>query len=341
MTLNDAIIQSLDEIKVPAKYLQIYNHIVAAKYYDFKDAKTPPQTVSALLGNFIRNRDSRVKRIPLKGGSFSYFLTKHESEISIDALEAIENAEDDKGGKHKMIAEDQATYYRRFEERSLHKLLSSYLNGIGIKSKTIFHEQSNSKDSHQKWIHPDMVGIRFLNLHTKTSQAFFKAINRLGTFELTAYELKKEIKSDYELKKCFFQAVSNSSWANFGYLVAFQINDILLDEIKRLNQSFGIGIILLKANPFESEVLFPARYKDLDFITIDKLCRINPDFERFIEQTEKLLTASERYVEALEKELVSFCDGFFTSETDTEKYCKEQNIPIEKIMEDNLSEKDN
>lgn len=30
--------------------------------------------------------------------------------------------------------------------------------------KTILHEESkNSKDDHQKWIHPDMIGIEFLN----------------------------------------------------------------------------------------------------------------------------------------------------------------------------------
>lgn len=264
MSLNDAIIRSLDEIKEPATYLQVCRRIIENNYYDFKGAKTPASTVSASLGNFIRNRDSRVKRIPLKGGNFTYFLSKYESEISIDALEIVNNIE-------QAAPASTPNIIQGFDERSLHKLLSSFLNSSGILSKTIFHEQSNTKDSHQKWIHPDMIGIRFLNLHTQTSQAFLKAINRLGTFELMAYEIKKEIKTDYDLKRCFFQAVSNSSWANYGYLVTFELNDILLDEIKRLNQAFGIGIIRLSGNPFESEIVFPAKYKELDFITIDKL----------------------------------------------------------------------
>lgn len=204
------------------------------------------------------------------------------------------------------------------------------MKNADIYSKTIFHEQSsNSKDNHQNWIHPDMIGIKFLNLQTKASQNFLKAINRVDTFKLTSYELKKEINSDYELKKCFFQAVSNSSWANYGYLVTFEISDSLNEEMERLNQSFGIGIIELKSNPYESKVLFSAKYRDLDFKTIDKLCKINKDFEKFIEQAEKLMTASEKYVTATERELVEFCDKYFESDTEMEDYCKKKNITIE------------
>ena len=161
----------------------------------------------------------------------------------------------------------------------------SYLKSQNIYSKTIFHEKSaNSKDDHQKWIHPDMLGIDFLNLKNSVSNALLKVINKSDAFNLISYELKREIKSDYELKKCFFQAVSNSSWANYGYLVAFEFSDSLSDEMERLNQSFGIGIIELNANPYQSKILFPAIYKDLDFKTIDKLCKINKEFEQFIEQ---------------------------------------------------------
>ena len=204
------------------------------------------------------------------------------------------------------------------------------MKNLGIYSKTIFHEQSkNSKDSHQKWIHPDMVGIKFLHLKTKASQTFLKAVNRADTFKITSYELKKEINTDYELKKSFFQAVSNSSWANYGYLVAFEISNSLEEEMERLNQSFGIGIIELKQNPYESKILYQSKYKELDFKTLDKICKINKDFEMFVEQTEKLLTASERYISSTEKELDEFCDDYFENDTEIEKYCKDKNIPIE------------
>ena len=98
--------------------------------------------------------------------------------------------------------------------------------------------------------------------------------------------------------------------------------------MERLNQSFGIGIIELNANPYQSKILFPAIYRDLDFKTIDKLCKINKEFEQFIEQTDRLMTAHERYYKSTEKELDEFCDDYFESDTEIEKYCTEKNIRL-------------
>jgi hypothetical protein len=318
MTLKEAVLKSLEEINGLTNYLEVCNHIIDKKYYDFGTAKTPASTVSALLGDFIRNGDTRVKRIKQQGGTYSYYLTKNEQNIAIDVLS---------GETETQTTLPKKPTKKTYEERDLHKLLSSYLKNTDTYSKTIFHEQSNGKDNNQIWTHPDMVGIKFLNLQTKASQNFLKSINRVDTFKMSSYELKKEINSDSELKKAFFQAVSNSSWANYGYLVAFEFSDSLNEEMARLNQSFGIGIIELNANPYQSKILFPATYRDLDFKTIDKLCKMNNEFNRFIEQTEKLMTASEKYVSGAEKELDEFCDDYFANDTEVEEYCKEKNIP--------------
>lgn len=322
MTIKEAIFKSLDDIKGLTTYSEVCNHIIKNNYYDFGAAKTPPATISALLGDFIRIGDTRVKRIKIEGGSYAYYLTKNEQSIGIDIItDAAESA---------IATVKKADKSKSYDERDLHKLLSSYLKNTGIYSKTIFHEQSKtSNDSNQIWTHPDMVGIRFLNLQTKASQNFLKSINRSDTFKISSYEIKKEINSDSELKKAFFQAVSNSSWANFGYLVAFEFSDSLAEEMERLNQSFGIGVIELNANPYQSKVLFQAKYHDLDFKTIDKLCKMNKEFEKFIEQTEKLMTAEERYFKSTEKELDEFCDNYFSNDSEIEKYCKDKNIPTE------------
>ncbi|MCX6231143.1 MAG: hypothetical protein NTZ33_06325 [Bacteroidetes bacterium] len=322
MTIKESILKSLDEINTLTTYMDIYNHILTNKYYDFGTAKTPTATISALLGDFIRNGDTRVKRIKQESGTYSYYLTKNEQNIGIDVLSGET--------KTKITKVVKADKTKSFDERDLHKLLSSFLKNSGTYSKTIFHEQSNGKDNNQIWTHPDMVGIKFLNLQTKASQNFLKSINRVDTFKMSSYELKKEINSDNELKKAFFQAVSNSSWANYGYLVAFEFSDSLLDEMGRLNQSFGLGIIELNANPYQSKILFPATYRDLDFKTIDKLCKMNSEFNKFIEQTEKLLTLTdERYYKSIEKELDEFCDSYFANDTEIEKYCLEKHIPNE------------
>ena len=322
MTIKEAILKSLDEINDLTTYMDVHNHIVKNSYYDFGTAKTPASTISALLGDFIRNGDTRVKRIKQEGGTYAYYLRKNEQNIGIEVLSGETET--------KITKVVKATKVKSFEERDLHKLLSSYLKNSGTYSKTIFHEQSNGKDNNQIWTHPDMVGIKFLNLQTKASQNFLKSINRVDTFKMSSYELKKEINSDSELKKAFFQAVSNSSWSNYGYLVAFEFSDSLNEEMARLNQSFGIGIIELNANPYQSKILFPAAYRDLDFKTIDKLCKMNSEFNKFIEQTEKLLTLTdERYYKSIEKELDEFCDDYFANDTEVEKYNSDKNIPTD------------
>ncbi len=325
MTLKESVLKSLEDIGEITNYTAVVTNINEKKYYDFGVAKTPGATISAVLGDFIRNGDSRVKRIKHDNATYWYYLTKNEQNIGLEILTGDSDL-DDSNKKTKIVKVDKTKTY---DERDLHKLLSSYLKNTSVYSKTIFHEQSNGKDNNQIWTHPDMVGIKFLSLQTKVSQSFLKSINRVDTFKLYSYELKKEVNSDSELKKAYFQAVSNSSWANFGYLVAFEFSDSLTEEMERLNQSFGIGVIELNANPYQSKVLFPAKYRDLDFKTIDKLCKINKDFEKFIEQTEKLMTAEERYYKSTEKELNEFCDNYFADDSEVELYCKEKYIPTQ------------
>lgn len=318
MTIKESVLKSLEELKIPTSYIDVYNHILKKKYYDFGTTKMPALTISGTLSCFIINGDTRVKRIKQQSGTYAYYLTKNEDSINIEILTGTTGI---------ITHPHKEVKVKTYEERDLHKLLSSYLKNTGTYSKTIFHEQSNTKDNNQIWTHPDMVGIKFLNLQSKASQNFLKSINRVDTFKMSSYELRKEINSDSELKKAFFQAVSNSSWANYGYLVSFEFSDSLNEEMGRLNQSFGIGIVELNANPYQSKILFPATYRDLDFKTIDKLCKMNKEFEKFIEQTEKLMTASEKYVSGAEKELDEFCDDYFTNDTEVESYCKEKHIP--------------
>ncbi|OAV71991.1 hypothetical protein Barb4_00277 [Bacteroidales bacterium Barb4] len=330
-TFKEAILKSLEEMDKPSNPTQVFNHIRDKRHYDFGNAPTPLATVQSRLGEFISKGDTRVKRIKESKG-YSYYLAAKEQEFGIDIFtgEYTETTENPKNSKSPKIVKDiKQTYI----ERDLHKLLSTYLKSTEVYSKTIFHEKSTGKDKNQIWTHPDMVGIKFLKLQETVSQNFLKCINRADTFKLRSYELKKEINNDSELKEAFFQAVSNSSWANYGYLVAFEFSERLAEEMERLNQSFGIGFIELNANPYQSRILFSAKYRDLDFKTIDKLCKINGDFGKFIGHVEKLMTADEKYFSGVEKELDSFCDGYFKDDTEAEEYCKEKHIPIEQTEE--------
>ena len=65
--------------------------------------------------------------------------------------------------------------------------------------------------------------------------------------------------------------------------------------------------------------------------TIDKLCKVSSDFETFIAQTEKLLTAEDKYHSSVEIEMETFCDKYFIIDSEIGVYCKKKNIPYEEI----------
>lgn len=215
---------------------------------------------------------------------------------------------------------------KHFDERSLHKLFCTYLRTRDIYAKTIFHEKTSSKTDHaQKWVHPDIIGVQFEDFDNDATLSLLKATEPKESVHIYSYELKKKIDSDYQLKQYFFQALSNSSWANYGYLVAFEINEGLDEEMERLNNAFGIGIIQMGAT--DSKILYPAREKQLDYNTIEKLNNLNPDFCTFIAKLSKVIKASKEYTADARKSFESICDKVFNSDEEIATYCKELSIP--------------
>lgn len=214
-----------------------------------------------------------------------------------------------------------------YKERSLHRLLSNYLLDKNILSKTIFHETSNRADQAQKWVHPDMVGVEFNEFQETVTRSLLKAAETKEYIALYSYELKRTIDNDHQLKEYFFQALSNSSWANYGYLVAFEISEDVMEEMERLNRSFGIGVIKLSPYKDDTTILFPARKNELDYYTIDKLCRINTDFKNFITRSTKVINAQTEVLEDVKGGLLRFCDKGFATDDEMLSYCKENHIP--------------
>lgn len=172
----------------------------------------------------------------------------------------------------------------KLKERNLHPLLAFfaklYLGDAYV--KTIHHEKSLKK-SFNEWLHPDLVGVRFPDLHVD-ARSLAATAGELP-FKLLSFELKRSLNFS-NLRESFFQAVSNSSWAHQGYLVAANIKESpdFLGELKRLSGSFGIGVISLDIeNPDDSSVLYPAgERKNLDWDSINKLASENPDFSQFL-----------------------------------------------------------
>jgi len=242
--------------------------------------KTPWQTLGSQLYVEVRDNDAsmfvKVGKRPAR-----FFLAARQPELPPDVIARIEREET-------KVKDTKPDYH----ERDLHALMTyfAYANptfnrGRSIFTKTILHEKSQ-RSGYNEWIHPDMVGFYLPLDDWRPDVIEFNRLSDNNSLRLFSFELKRRLsKSNY--REAYFQAVSNSSWAHEGYLVAAEIvqDDELLSELERLASSFGIGIIHLNPADIDgSTILYPARGRStLDWETINKLCEQNPDFERFLQ----------------------------------------------------------
>jgi hypothetical protein len=135
-----------------------------------------------------------------------------------------------------------------------------------------------------QWLHPDIVAMQPVD---KDWNELVRACVQKGggqRVRLWSFEVKKELNSS-NVRMSFFQAVSNSSWANEGYLVATTIANNIDQELRMLSALHGIGVILLvPENPTESEILLPAMAKpEIDWQSVNRIVVENDDFKDFVE----------------------------------------------------------
>ncbi|HBJ77280.1 MAG TPA: hypothetical protein DDY68_05860 [Porphyromonadaceae bacterium] len=325
-TLKEETLESLKSIGAWSTSKEVYEYMVQNNK-GLGSSKTPFNSVSATLA--ISSQKGDIKCRKSYNGTYIYgFPDWENSSIKIPLLNKTVSQTLDIATSQVF---DNGVKKESIKERDLHQLLCNYLWDKQEYSKTIYQERSNRNDSAQKWVHPDIVGVSFVDTKAFTAKELLKATKTNETMRLCSYEMKIRLMNDYELKQAYFQALSNSNWANFGYLVAFEISEDndMLDEMERLNQSFGIGIIKLGVTQNRTRILFPAKKKELDFRTIDKLCGINPEFDKFIGKVTNVITAEKKFIDDLKKGLMEICDHPLLDEEKVKKYCKENNIPFD------------
>lgn len=142
---------------------------------------------------------------------------------------------------------------------------------------------SNKKGANgNKWLFPDLCAMESLieDLDTEV----LALMNLTGAEKAFLYSVEvKVVLNRSNVREAFFQTVSNSSWANFGYLVAAQVDDTVMDELRMLHGLHGIGVVKLDPDaPTESQVLIPARFNEpVDWTTFNRLTVENADFRAF------------------------------------------------------------
>ena len=173
-------------------------------------------------------------------------------------------------------------------EKRLYPLLIEYLSSkLNLYCMRI--DEKRSKNSYgaggNSWLHPDIVAMEILDRDWNELVRECVKNSNSQNVRLWSFEVKKLLDSS-NVRKSFFQAVSNSSWANEGYLVATKISNAQVEkELRMLSALHGIGVILLNPKePKRSEIFLPAKSKiDIDWESVNRILIENSDFKDYIE----------------------------------------------------------
>lgn len=164
----------------------------------------------------------------------------------------------------KFLAEEMGLFCRRIDERK-----SRNTQGAG--------------GNH--WLHPDIVALETLDKNWSSVVRDCVRNSNDAFVRLWSFEVKKDLNKS-NVRKSFFQAVSNSSWANYAYLVATGLDSAVEGELQMLSGLHGVGVIILNTQSlFDSQILIPARERNnIDWLSVNRITEENKDFESFIDQ---------------------------------------------------------
>lgn len=274
MTFLELAEKVLTEENKPLTPGDMWNIILKKGYNKLLNSKgkTPEHTFGAHL--YVNSKDLKSKFASTNERPKRFYL-KSQKDISFEDINVVT--------EHEQKQKKEKEYL----EKDLHPFLSYFaFHKLNYYTKTINHSLSSKKEFGE-WIHPDMVGVYFPIEEWRPE--VFELNSELGNIsvDLISFEIKRDI-SFTNLREVFFQTVSNSTWANESYLVASEISDNkdFHNELSRLSDSFGIGVIKLDIkNPNLSKIIYSSIFREnLDWETINKLTNMNSDFKEFIKR---------------------------------------------------------
>lgn len=282
----------LSESEMPMTINDIWDSAVK-KWLDRKlgsEGKTPVDTLRARLYTNVQESEDKKRFVIVSRNPTLFWLVSREKEFSEEFI--------NKFYENQLV--NNKTDDETIHERKYHQVLTCFLNSCplgSIKVKTIFHEKAKKGVKGQdKWLFPDMVGVSFIfsEGYYKPASIELMKLVQYPMCKFYSFELKKSLDfSNY--KKSYFQAVSNSSWANEGYLVCIDIDEDAKGELKRLRDSFGIGLIQLNLdNINDSLIIYPATTKSMiDISTMNLLVNKSQDFEEFVKNVQNSIKLNE------------------------------------------------
>jgi uncharacterized protein len=209
-----------------------------------------------------------------EGRPRKYYFSDKSDDIEVE----IEEANDKR----------QALLGQGYSENDLYPKLIEFLwRELNVFSKRI--DEKRSKNSHgsggNRWLFPDIVGLE--DLSNEWHQDIKKCVQLIADrkTKIWSFEVKKFINRS-NVREVYFQAVSNSTWANIGYLVAAEIQGTeTLKELRMLSGLHGIGLIEIDVeSPADSQIMIPARERmNIDWNAANRLAVENTHFMECID----------------------------------------------------------
>lgn len=281
-TLNSIVIEILKETGKSLTAREI-SEIIVEKEPEFcnnKMANTTKKTTDALISQLIAEIGSHYPQMQ----KFNISRTADRPK------KLFFNAPNNNSDCETKNSKVESIIHNQQKEHELYPKLAEYCNSIGIKTLRIDERKSPkiNGQNHNKWLHADVVGFKDLsNKYSSETKDSFNAYSNEKSV-LYSFEVKKGRITDSVLREYFFQTVSNSSWANYSYLVAEEIEENAKEELQLLCASFNIGFIQLnKDEPTESDIVIHAPKTDLDWDMMDRIS-INPDFKQYLYNISKM-----------------------------------------------------
>ncbi len=287
MKTKEFAIRVLSESSEPLNYKQIYEKGRAMgldKELEYKGKTDIPNNIYSTINQDITTHGSESVFIKLGRNPVLFGLAAKKASYSTRAVNKAIKEEVKEEEKEARNQNNNPQY----NECDLHPLLVMFLSGNAhflCNTKTIVQQEGEKAPKGiDKWRYPDLIGVYDLGAATGYTDCTIQLMSKQGAnlFKVFSFEMKKAI-NRASAREEYFQAVSNSSWANEGYLVAAEIDEndsLLMKDLSLLNSSFGIGVIHLNIeNPSESKVLFFSKERDIiDYGTLDVLIqRSGPD----------------------------------------------------------------
>lgn len=257
--------------------------------------KTDADLVQQLVAEISSKRPGMQKQQPqlktTEGRPRRYYWTDKDASAEVEAAEAPEEL---------LLTNPAAP--AKLSEHELYPKLAAYLMAeYKLYACRIDEKRSSNKSGSgaNEWLHPDMAGLEDLSCDWTRELRDCVGVLAERRARLWSFEVKLLVNRS-NVRKSYFQAVSNSSWAHFGYLVAAVVEgDDTMKELRMLAANHGIGVIQLDSEtPSESQILIPARERpEIDWDMCNRLTEENGDFVDYISRVRRFYQTGETRVQ--------------------------------------------